>query len=111
MAATARDRRGDGETMAADRPTSARAPRGEDTGVLVDQDRVGPAELDHRNRDPIHLRVRLRTQAVDRPQLDAIGARDQSGALLSVSHGVAFVAAHVGANQAPGRVSPLRVAS
>jgi hypothetical protein len=30
---------------------------GQDPGVLVDQDRIGPAEFDHRRRDLIHLRV------------------------------------------------------
>jgi hypothetical protein len=45
-------------------------------------------ELDHRSRDLIDLRFAVRpriplvrTQALDRPQLDPIGEREQSGAL------------------------------
>ena len=64
---------------------------GQDPGVLVDQDRVGPAELDHRGRDLIDLRLAVRArvalvraQAVDRPQLDPVGERDQPGALRCV---------------------------
>ena len=59
---------------------------GEDAAVLVDQDRVGPAELHHRRRDLIDLRLAVRArvalvraQAVDRPQLDPLGERDQPG--------------------------------
>jgi hypothetical protein len=51
---------------------------------LVDQDRIGPPELDHRGRDLIHLSVAVRarvalvrSQAVDRPQLDPVGERNQ----------------------------------
>ena len=64
---------------------------GEDAALLVDQDRVGPAELDHRGRDLIDLRLAVRArvalvraQAVDRPQLDPVGERDQPGALRCV---------------------------
>jgi hypothetical protein len=63
----------------------------EDAGVLVDQDRVGPAEFDHRRRDLVDLRVAvrarvalIRAQALNRPQLDPIGERDQPGALRCV---------------------------
>jgi hypothetical protein len=56
----------------------------EDPGVLVDQDRVGPAELHHAHRDLIDLRFAVRArvalvraQAVDRPKLDPLGERDQ----------------------------------
>ena len=63
----------------------------QDPGVLVDQDRVGPAELDHRGRDLIDLRLAVRArvalvraQAVDRPELDPLGERDQPGALRCV---------------------------
>ena len=66
---------------------------GEDAGVLVDQDRVGPAELDHRRRDLIDLRLAVRArvalvraQAVDRPQLDPVGERDQPGGLRRSRH-------------------------
>jgi hypothetical protein len=55
---------------------------GEDTGVLIDQDRIGPPELDHRGRDLIDLRVRVRARVAlvrahpfDRPQLDPLGER------------------------------------
>ena len=58
---------------------------GEDAALLVDQHRVGPAELDHRRRDLIDLRLAVRpwvalvgAQALDRPQLDPVGERDQS---------------------------------
>ena len=64
---------------------------GEDAALLVDQHRVGPAELDHRRRDLIDLRVAVRArvalvraQAVDRPELDPVGERDQPGALRCV---------------------------
>ena len=47
---------------------------GDDPALAVDQHRVGPAELDHRGRDLVHLRVAVRArvalvraQAVDRP--------------------------------------------
>ena len=57
---------------------------GEDASVLVDQDRVGPAELDHARRDLVHLRLAVRAriplvraQAVDRPELDPLRERDQ----------------------------------
>ena len=60
---------------------------GEDAALLVDQHRVGPAELDHGRRDLIDLRLAVRAriplvraQAVDRPQLDPVGERDQPGA-------------------------------
>ena len=71
---------------ASSRPWPARMPP-----LLVDQDRVGPAELDHRRRDLIDLRLAVRArvalvraQAVDRPQLDPVGERDQPGALRCV---------------------------
>jgi hypothetical protein len=64
---------------------------GEYPGVLVDQDRVSPAELRHRGRDLIDLRVRVcarvalvRVQLLDRPQHDTVGERDQPGALRCV---------------------------
>jgi len=56
---------------------------GQDAALLVDQDRVGPAELDHRGCDLVHLLVAVRarvalvrTQLVDRPQLDPVDERD-----------------------------------
>jgi hypothetical protein len=59
---------------------------GEDAVGLVDQDRVGPAELDHRRRDLRHLIIAVRarvpvvrTQPLDRPQLQPIGERCQAG--------------------------------
>ena len=71
---------------ASSRPWPARMP-----ALLVDQDRVGPAELDHRGRDLIDLRLAVRArvalvraQPVDRPQLDPVGERDQPGALRCV---------------------------
>jgi hypothetical protein len=66
---------------------------GKDAGVLVDQDRVGPTKLDHRRRDLIDLRLAVRArvalvrpQAVDRPELDPVGQRGQSGGLRCVGH-------------------------
>ena len=83
------DHRHLGEAQLARREQPAVA--GQDAGVLVDQDRVGPAELDHRGRDlidlPLAVRARValvRAQAVDRPQLDPLGERDQPGALRCV---------------------------
>ena len=56
---------------------------GQHAALLVHQHRVGPAELDHRGRDLIHLRLAVgarialvRPQAVDRPELDPVGKRD-----------------------------------
>jgi hypothetical protein len=57
---------------------------GQDPGVLVDQDRVGPTEVDHRRRDLVYPRLAvraripvLRAQVLDRPELDPLGERDQ----------------------------------
>jgi hypothetical protein len=71
---------GESELACREQPAVA----GQDTGLLINQDRVGPAELDHRGRDLIHLRLAVRarvalvrTQAVDWPQLDPVGERNQ----------------------------------
>ncbi len=64
---------------------------GQDAGVLVDQDRVGPTELDHAGRDLVDLRLAVRArvalvraQPLDRPQLDPVRERDQPGALRCI---------------------------
>jgi hypothetical protein len=66
---------------------------GEDAALLVNQDRRGEPELDHTRRDLVHLRVRVRArvalvwaQALDRPQLDPVGERDQAGGLRRRRH-------------------------
>jgi hypothetical protein len=74
---------GEAQLARCEQPTVAR----QNAGVLVDQDRVGSTKFDHRRRDLVHLRVAVcarvalvRPQLVDRPELDAVGQRNQPGA-------------------------------
>jgi hypothetical protein len=66
---------------------------GQNAALLIHQDQVGPPELDHRRRELVHLllavRARIplvRAQAVDRPELDPVGERDQSAAMKHSRH-------------------------
>ena len=64
-----------------------------DAALLVYQHRVRPPELNHRRRDLIHLRVRMRARVAlvraqprGRPQLDPVGQRDQPHGLRRSHH-------------------------
>ena len=68
---------------------------GQHAAVLVDQDRVGPAELDYGRRDLIDLRLAVRArvalvraQVLDRPELDSFGQRRQRGAVRCFDQGL-----------------------